>query len=91
MEENVDKLFAKCEKTIKPEKKELDDHPSVNHEGRGEYSPPSLSSSESSYCSSSHHSNRNHRNASKSPFSKMDVKFDLPTCSGESNAKMLNN
>lgn len=70
MEEKVDKLFAKYDKTIKPEKKESDDHASINHEGgKGEpLEPPSLSYSDSSLSSSSHHSNRHHMNTSKKPF-----------------------
>jgi len=32
-----------------------------------------------------------HRNASKKPFFKLDVKFDFPTCNGECNAEKLKN
>lgn len=72
MAKKVDKLFAEYEKTIKLEKKNPDDHASLNHEGgRGEpLEPPSPSSSDSSCSSSSHHSKRNHRNTSKKPFFK---------------------
>lgn len=35
MADKVDKLFAEYNKTIKPKKKELDDHALVNHEGGG--------------------------------------------------------
>ena len=39
MAEKVDMLFAEYEKIIKHEKKEADDHASVNHEG-GRGDPP---------------------------------------------------
>ena len=47
--------------------------------------PPSPSMSESS-SSSHHHYHRNSRDASKKPFFKLDVKFDLPMYNSESNA-----
>ena len=95
MVDKVDKLFVEYEKTIKPEKKEPDDHALVDHEGgRGE--PPKLPSPSSSYSSSSssspsHHSNMHHKNTPKKPFLKLDIKFDLPTYNGECNAYKLNN
>ena len=92
MAKKVDKLFVEYEKKIKPEKKEPDDHASVNHEGgRGEPpEPPSPSSSDNS-SSSSHHSNMHNRNTSKKPFLNLDVKFYLPTYNGEYSADNLNN
>lgn len=91
MSEKVDKLFVEYEKAINLERKELDDHASINHGGRGEHPPPSPSSSDNSSSSSSHHFNRHHRNASKNLFLKLDVKFDLPVFSGEYNEKRLGN
>lgn len=91
MAKKVDKLFREYEKTIKFKKKETDDHALINHGGSREEPPPSPSSSDnsSSYYSSSHHSNRHKRNASKNPFLKLDVKFDLPIFSGDSNVEKL--
>lgn len=89
MEEKFDMLFAEYENIIKHEKKELGDHASLNHEGGGEQPPPCPSSSESYSYFSSLHSRRHHRNPSKKTFSKLEVKFDLPLFSGESNAEKL--
>lgn len=90
MEDKVDKMFAEYEKTLKLEKNGPNDHGSRNHGVGGEYHPTSPSTSEiSSY--SSHRSNINQRNASKKPFFKLDVKFDLLVFSGESNAEKLDN
>lgn len=89
--EKADKLVAEYEKTIKVEKKQRDDHALVNDEGGGEGPPPSPSSSEISSSSSSRLSNRHHRNASKNPLFKLDVKFDLHIFSGESNVEKLDN
>jgi len=88
MAKKVEKLFTMYEKKIKPKKKELYDHASVNHEGgRGDPpEPPSPSSNDSFSSSSSHHSNMHHRNTSKKPFFKIYVNFDLPTYNGECNA-----
>jgi len=91
LEKKVDNLFSEYEKTIKHEKKELDDHTSVNHGGGGKDPPPSPSTSDSSSSSSSHHSNGHHRNASKKHVFKLDVKFYFPTYNAECNAKKLNN
>lgn len=74
MAEKVDKFFLEHEKAIKHEKKDVDEHGSVNHGGDGEESLPSHSSSDSS-SSFSHHSNKNHRHTSKKSFFKLDVKF----------------
>lgn len=68
MVEKVEKLFAENEKTIKPRRKEPDDHDLINHGAGGENPPPSPYSSDSSYSSSSHHYNKHHMNASKKPF-----------------------
>ena len=60
------------------------------HGNGGEDPPPSPSTTKSS--SSSHHlHHRNSIGASKKPFFKLDVKFDLPMYNGESNAENLNN
>ena len=74
MVEKVDKPFAEYEKTIKLEKKYVDDHGLVHHGDGGEAPPPSPSSSGSSSCSS-HHSRRHHRHTSKKSFLKLDVNF----------------
>ena len=84
MANKVDKLFAKYEKIVKPEKKNVDNHGSVNHGVGGEEPPPSPSPSDSS-SSSSHHYCRRHRHTSKKHFLKLDVKFDLPMYTGECN------
>lgn len=93
MVEKVDKLFVEYENTIKPKKKEPNDYALVNHEGgRGDpLEPPSPSSSDISSSFASHHSNKNHRNASKKPFFKIDVKFYFPTYNGECNVEKLKN
>jgi len=91
MAQKDDKLFVEYELTIKTEKKELNDHASVNHGGGGEDPPPYPSTSDNSSISSSLHSNRHHRNASKNQFFKLEVKFDFPRDNGECNVKKLNN
>lgn len=52
--------------------------------------PPSPSASEDSP-SSHHHNCRNSKDASKKPFFKLDVKFDLPMFNGEINVEKLDN
>ena len=91
MVDKVDKLFPEYEKTIKPEKKESDDHASVNHGDGEEETPPSPSSSDNSSSYSSHHSNKHHRSASKNSFFMLYVKFDLPVFSREYNVEKLDN
>jgi len=74
-------------------KEKEDDCASINLEnGEEPLEPPSPSSSES-YSSSyySHHSIRQHKNASKKFIFKLYVKFDFPMFNKESNAKKLNN
>ena len=60
------------------------------HGNDGEEPPPSPSRSEGSP-SSHDHNHRNSKDASKKPFFKLDVKFDLPMFNGECSAKKLNN
>jgi len=92
MVEKVHKLFAEYEKEIKPKKKEPDEYALVNRGEGGEHPKPPSPYSIGSYSSSSSHlSNMHHRNTSKKPFFKLDVKFDLPTYNGECNAKKLKN
>ena len=86
MAENVGQLLSRLEKV---EERNLEEQVLVHGNGEGE-PPPSPSVSESS-SSSSHHHHRNSRNASKKPFLKLDVKFDLPMYNGESNAANHNN
>jgi len=86
MEENVGQLLSRLQKA---EERNIEEQGSVHGNG-GEEPPPSPSTSESS-SSSHHHHHRNSRDASKKPFFKLDVKFDLPMFNGESNAKKLNN
>ena len=93
MAKKVDKLFSEYEKELGHGKEVVNDNRSSNHEGGGEEPPPSPYSSDnsSSYHSSFHHSNMHKRNASKNRFLKLDVKFDLPIFSGDSNAEKLDN
>jgi len=79
-------LLSRLEKT---EERNLEGQGSM-HGNSGEEPPPSPSTSESS-SSSHHHHHRNSGDASKKPFFKLDVKFDLPMFNGESNAEKLNN
>lgn len=86
MVENVDQLLSRLEKA---EERKPDEQGS-GHGNGGEEPRPSPSTSESS-SSSHHHNHRNPRDASKKPFFKLDVKFDLPIFNGESNVEKLNN
>jgi len=86
MAKNVGQLLSRLEKA---EERNLEEQGSMHGNG-GEEPPPSPSMSESS-SSSHHHHHRNSRDASKKPFFKLDVKFDLPMFNGERNAKKLSN
>ena len=86
MVENVSQFLSRLEKA---EERKPEEQGSTHGNG-GEEPPPSPSTSESS-SSSHHHNNRNSRDASKKPFFKLDVKFDLPVFNGESNAEKLSN
>ena len=86
MEENVSKLVLRLEKA---EERNPEEQGSTHGNG-GEEPPPSPTASEGSP-SSHHHNRRNSKDASKKPFFKLDVKFDLPMFNGESNAENLNN
>ena len=85
MAKSVRQLLSRLEKAEerKPKKQ------GSAHGDGGEEPPPSPSTSESS-SSSHHHHHRNSRDASKKPFFKLDVKFDLPMFNGESNVENLN-
>jgi len=72
MAENVGQLLSRLEKA---EGKKAEEQGSMH--GNGEEPPPSPSTSESS-SSSHHYHRRNSRGASKKPFFKLDVKFNLP-------------
>lgn len=89
MIDRVEKLFSRLEKIESAEKITLEGQGLV-HEDDGGDPPPSPSTSES-YSSSHHHNHINPKDASKKPFPKLDVKFDLPMFNGESNADKLNN
>ena len=67
--------------------KKDDDHSKKGHGGNGDPRPPSSASSSSSSSSSVH----KHRSSGKSPFLKLDVKFELPMFNGEVNAEKLDN
>lgn len=67
--------------------KKDDDHSKKGHGGNGDPPPPSSPSSSSSSSSSVH----KHRSSGKSPFLKLDVKFELPMFNGEVNAEKLDN
>ena len=84
--ENISQLVLRLEKA---EERNLEEQGSTHGNG-GEEPPPSPSASEGS-TSSHHHNCRNSKDASKKPFFKLDVKFDLPMFNGESNTKKLNN
>ena len=86
MGENVSQLLSRLEKV---EERNLEEQGSLRGND-GEEPPPSPSTSESS-SSSHHHNRRNSRDASKKPFFKLDVEFDLPMFNVESNAEKLNN
>eukprot|EP00253_Pinus_taeda_P026054 PITA_26054 len=86
MAENISQLVLRQEKE---EERNLKEQGSMHGNG-GQEPPPSPSMSESS-SSSHHHNNKNPRDASKKPFFKLDVKFDLPMFNGESNVENLNN
>jgi len=86
MVENISQLVLRLEKA---EERNLEEQGSTHGNG-GEQPPPSPSASESS-SSSHHHNHRNPKDASKKPFFKLDVKFDLPMFNGESNVEKLNN
>ena len=85
MAKNVSQLLSRLEKA---EERNPEEQGSVHGNG-GEEPPPSPSTSESS--SSHYHHHRNSRDASKKPFFKLDVEFDLPMYNGESNAEKFNN
>ena len=68
--------------------KKDDDHSKKGHGGNGDPPPPSSPPSSSSSSSSSVHK---HRSSGKSPFLKLDVKFELPMFNGEVNAEKLDN
>ena len=86
MVENISQLVFRLEKD---EERNPEGQGSTHGNG-GEEPPPSPSGIEGSP-SSHHHNRRNSKDASKKPFLKLDVKFDLPMFNGESNAKNLNN
>ena len=86
MAENISQLVLRLEKV---EERNPEGQGSAHGNG-GEEPPPSPSASEGSP-SSHHHNRRNSKDASKKPFFKLDVKFDLPMFNGESNAEKLNN
>jgi hypothetical protein len=71
--------------------KKINEKPKKGHGGNGD--PPSPSSSSSSTSSSSTSVNRSHKSKTtgKSPFLKLDVKFELPMFNGEVNAEKLDN
>ena len=73
-------------------KEETNDHASVNREGGGEEppEPPSPSFIECSIFYSSFHHSKSIK-VHKSPFFKLDVKFDLLVFSGEYNAENIDN
>ena len=81
MVQNVGQLLSRLEKV---EERKPEEQGSVHGNG-GEEPPPSPSTSKR-YSSSHHHHDRNSRDASKKPFFKLDVKFDLPMYNSESNA-----
>ena len=89
MADCVEKMFSRLEKLESAGKKAPEGQGSV-HEDDGGNPPPSPPTSESS-SSSHHHHHKNSRDASKNPFFKLDVKFDLSRFNGESNAENLNN
>ena len=68
--------------------KKDDDHSKKGHGGNGDPPRPSSPPSSSSSSSSSVHK---HRSSGKSPFLKLDVKFELPMFNGEVNAEKLDN
>ena len=71
--------------------KKSDEKSKKGHGGNGD--PPSPSSSSSSTSSYSTLVNQSHKSktTNKSPFLKLDVKFELPMFNGEVNAKKLDN
>ena len=71
--------------------KKSDDKSKKGHGGNGD--PPSPSSSSSSTSSSSTSVNQSHKSktTSKTPFLKLDVKFEFPMFNGEVNAEKLEN
>lgn len=91
MADRVEKLFSKLEKLENAEGKTPEGQGSVHGDNDGGDPPPPPSTSGSSSSSSHHHNNRNSKDASKKPFFKLDVKFDLHMYNGESNAEKLNN
>ena len=86
MAEKLDKMFLEYEKVLQHEKKDVDDHRLAHHGDGGEYPPPYPYSSDSS-----HHFSLYSRHASKKPFLKLDVKFDLLMYDGECNVEKINN
>ena len=81
MVENISQLVLRLEKA----KERNREGQGSAHGNGGEEPPPSPSESEGSP-SSHHHNHRNSKDASKKPFFKLDVKFDIPMYNGESNA-----
>ena len=71
--------------------KKSDDKSKKRHGGNGD--PPSPSSSSSSTSSSSTSVNQTHKSKTtgKSPFLKLDVKFEMPMFNGEVNGEKLDN
>ena len=84
--ENISQLVLRLERA---EERNPEGQGSAHGNG-GEEPPPSPSGSEGS-SSSYHHNCRNSKDASKKPFFKLDVKFDLLMFNGESNKEKLNN
>ena len=71
--------------------KKIDDNSKKGHAGNGD--PPFPSSSSSSTSSSSTSMNQSHKSKAtgKSPFLKLDSKFELPMFNREVNAEKLDN
>ena len=86
MAENISQLVIRLEKA---EERNPEGQGST-HGNDGEGPPPSPSGGEGS-SSPHHHNQRIPKDASKKPFFKLDVKFDLPMFNGESNPEKLNN
>ena len=91
-QERIDRLVGEGSKHQKEGEgssggKKGDDNSKKRHGGNGDPPPPYSPSSSSSSSSSVH----KHRSSGKSPFLKLDVKFELPMFNGEVNAEKLDN
>ena len=92
MEDRVEKLFADYQERLdkkKRKKEKAKDNASGKEEDPSKHSSPSSSSSESSSTASSNPKKQPEKAKFDLPYLKLDIKFELPTYSGELNIEKL--